>query len=165
MRPGAPRRGTAWDDELISAQVANGAQDARLVIQNVADPEKRGCTLVRVIVHLWLQASAPGASNGTMSLDIGVCLVSDDAFAAGALPEADVAADFPVAGWVYRDRICVLDSVDAKDGPLVEVFKDLRVQRKLDRSSAVLLLEANSRLGTAFDVSCMGIVRGLYKLP
>ena len=160
------RRRTAWDDELFSVNVPVGTpQSALLLAQNVADPEKRGCTLVRIIYHMYYQANAPGAVNGTMSIDVGIGLASDDAFSAGALPEASVAADFPSSGWLYRDRVIVMDSIDAQDQAPVEIYRDLRVQRKLERSSLYAMHELGSRLGTSFNVNVMGIIRVLYKLP
>ena len=164
-RAPAARRITAWDDEKIGISVADGTQVTNLLTQNVADPEKRGCTLVRLIYHMWFGANAPGAVNGTMRLSIGIGLTSDDAFAAAAVPEATVMADYPVAGWVYRDIIAVMDSVDAHDHAPVEVYRDLRVQRKLDRSSLFVNHEAEAHIGTGFAVALTGIIRCLYKLP
>ena len=162
---GGQRRGTAWDDLYLSGSVANAGQDIVRLLPNVSDTEKRGCTAIRVLYHAWYSPTSPGVANGVMSLDVGIGLVSDDAFSASAVPEADDADDFPVAGWVYRDRWAVMDSVDSRDIQPVEAFRDLRAQRKLDRSSLVMLHEASTHVGTAFTIKFIGLVRVLYKLP
>ena len=170
-RPGAilggspARRRTAWDDELIGTTVANAGQQVNLIAQNVSDPEKRGCTIIRVIYHMWFLPNSPGAVNGVEQITLGIGIASDDAFSAGAIPEADTAADFPMSGWMYRDRLLVVDSIDAKDSPAVELYRDLRVSRKMERGSVYVTHESDGFVGSAFTVAFSGIIRVLYKLP
>ena len=143
-----------------------GGQQAFLLAEDVADPEKRGCTIVRMLLGLSLSAATPGVVSGSMRITMGISMVSDDAFVAAALPEADTTADFPVSGWLYRDEYRIVDETLASGViMLTRVEKDLRTQRKMDRSSLVFQLESNLAEGTAFDVRCTGIVRALYKLP
>ena len=165
VRTTAPRRRTAWDDEYILSSVVHNGQHIQLLAQNVADPEKRGCTMVRLIYHGWFQANSPGAVNGTQWIAIGIGLTSDDAFAAGAVSEADTADDFPVSGWVMRETVAVMDSIDAMDQRPVELFRDLRVARKLERSSLFITHESNAFVGTTQTVGFLALVRVLYKLP
>ena len=132
---------------------------------NVSDTEKRGCTIARTIMHLWFWPSSPGGANGIMLVDLGLSVVSDDALTAAAVPEADTSGDFPLTGWLYRDEIAIIDSIDSNDNSPVELFKDLRTQRKMDRAALVLHVEGNSGTGTAFNVQVRGLVRTLYRLP
>ena len=96
------RRRTAWDDLVLGTNLDSASTNSFLLMGNVADPEKRGCTVVRIIVHMWYVAATPGTTNSLTSIDVGIALVSDDAFSANALPEIGVADDFPVGGWYPR---------------------------------------------------------------
>ena len=92
--------------------------------------------------------------------------VSDDAFAGGALPDADQSSDFPVAGWLWRVRKLVVDeTLGTGVLPPLRVTADLRSMRKLERSTLVLVHSNDPVEGTAFQVRLFGLVRCLYKLP
>ena len=168
-RPGpvvAPRRLTAWDDRMLNQTLADNSQDVQALMVNIADPEKRGCTLIRTLVHMQYLATNPGTVSGVNLVHFGMALVSDDAFAASIVPDTETGDDFPVMGWVFRDQISVVDETLAT-GPIppVDVRLDLRSARKLDRSTLVWIAKSVSREGTVFAVQQTGIVRCLYKLP
>ena len=164
----AARRGTAWDDLLVNQTLTSAVQDIRELMQLVADPEKRGCTLIRTIIDLTFHPVSPGQVSGQQAVDLGIGLVSADARVAGAVPDSDVSGDFPVSGWIYRNRVRVVDETIATgivdySGGRIEV--DIRGQRKLDRSDVVLISLNTPIQGTAFNVNMLGIIRMLYKLP
>ena len=164
---GVARRGTAWDDSRVAATVGSGASTTgQLLVENVADPEKRGCTLVRMILDLSLVATPPGAVSGMQRLSIGIGLVSDDAFSASAFPEPSETDDFPVGGWIYRGMRLIRDETLASGIIAQErLYLDLRVQRKLERSSVVFMTKNDAVEGSTFSVAVQGLVRSLYKLP
>ena len=166
LATGGPRRLTSWDDTLFNNNLVDENQDIQELMTNVSDSEKRGCTLIRMLVHMQYLAGIPGVVSGVSLVTFGVALVSDDAFTASIVPDTEQATDFPVLGWVFRDRVSVVDETLAT-GPIapVDVRLDLRAQRKLDRSSLVWIAIAQGRDGTAFIVQQTGIVRCLYKLP
>ena len=164
----AARRGTAWDDTLPNVSVADGAFGSLLLIDNTADPEKRGCTLVRLILDFDIFPATPGAVSGRQNFAMGIAVVSDDAFTSGAsgMPNPEVNTDYPVAGWLWRKRVAIFDETLATGPvPLTHVREDLRSMRKLDRSSVALLMFNGTGEGTAFNVTIMGTIRALYKLP
>ena len=162
------RRKTAWDDQLFNQDVATGSRVLLLLVEDVADPEKRGCTLVRMIFGINLLASNPGAVSGQQKVSMGVMVVSDDAFLAGsaAMPDPTVDAEFPVGGWLFRAQYIVQDETLASGiiAPL-RIEKDIRSQRKLDRASLVFRAENDSMEGSTFSVRMVGLIRCLYKLP
>ena len=165
-RGGAPRRLTAWDDAEVSETLTSGATGTHELMQNVSDPEKRGCTLVRCIINLWLVPNVPGQVEGLQQLWIGISLVSDDAFVAGALPDVDDVADYPMGGWLLRRTVVTQDMVaNASNRVVTAVDLDLRAQRKMDRSTMVMSFLNQNRGGTPFTVRLVGLVRCLYKLP
>ena len=161
------RRGTAWDDKLVNFSVANGSATSAIeLVTNVADNEKRGCTLVRLLLDLYLWPATPGNVSGRQNYDLGVALISDDARLASAFPDPDDAADYPVSGWLWRTRVLVIDETLAT-GPIPpgRVKEDIRAQRKLDRSSVMLINNNTLVEGNPFTVQVTGIIRVLYKLP
>ena len=172
-RPGAiglaraARRTTAWDDQLIlSTALSDGVTGSVILAENVGDSEHRGCTIVRMLIGMQFMPINPGGINGQMAVTIGIGLASDDAFSAGALPDPEVDADFPVAGWMYRDRF-VVGNLTPGAGPylVLRVEKDLRAQRKLDRSTPFMSVRPDLVNGSAFSIIESGIIRILYKLP
>ena len=162
----AQRRGTAWDDRLFTGELLTPTLTiSRELALNVSDTEKRGLTVQRVIVHLFWNAASTG-TDGVQMLTVGLATVSDDAHAAAAYPDADEDADFPVSGWMWRDRFALVSAtIGGNLRSMLEIKQDLRVARKLDRSSLVLLLKTNAVSGTTFITEITGIVRVLYKLP
>ena len=152
---------------MINTTMVTGANLLQLLTQNVADPEKRGCTLVRTLVKLVGAPAAPGATEGIMRVSFGIAMASDDAFVGGALPDVQTADDFPVGGWLWREPMFINDMVAnaSNMGVMAELKVDLRSQRKLDRVS--LYLHGFNELvqGTGFLVRVMGLIRCLYKLP
>ena len=163
----APRRTTAWDDEFVSLSLANATAGNQLLVQNVADPEKRGCTLVRMIVGIDVMVNQPGTVSGKQLITVGIGLVSDDAFSAGVFPENNVADDFPVGGWIYRAQRIIWDETLGSGVGVdkVRFEADLRAQRKLARSSVFLQVHNGAHEGSTFSVFATGLVRALYKLP
>ena len=160
------RRMTAWDDEIINFDTATGSRASFLLMQNVADPEKRGCTLIRVIMGLTLAASSPGSVSGQQKVSCGLFLVSDDAFVASAIPDVDVAADYPMGGYMWRSQYLVQDETLAT-GPIapVRIDLDLHAARKVDRASVTMTWTNEPVEGSTFSVRTLGIIRCLYKLP
>jgi len=163
----ARRRTTAWEDTFISQTLANNARLDQDLLVNVSDADKRGLTVVRTLIHLWYTsgASAP-AVVGSQKLFQGIQLASEDAFDAMALPDPNNATEYPIGGWMYRDIIVVNESaVGLHTNAPRELWRDLRSQRKLDRSEMVFSVENNASSGASFDVDVVGLIRVLYKLP
>ena len=172
-RPGpvvarAPRRLTAWDDFRMNNSTADGAFATFALMNNIADPEKRGCTLIRMILDFVLFPATPGAVSGRQLYSMGIGVVSDDAFSAGAtgLPNPEVDSDYPVGGWLWRKTVAVFDETLATGHvPPVQIQADLRAMRKLDRSTLAFMLFNGTGEGTPFAVQRIGQIRCLYKLP
>ena len=160
-----PRRRTAWDDEWITETIASGGVGTSLLVQNVADPEKRGCTLVRLIVDMVFTPVTPLQSSGVQWIQFGIGLTSDDAFTAAATPEPEAEADFPVQGWILRSHSVLVSETSPGPGMVERRFYDLRVSRKLERSSVFVSVTNTAIEGSALAVRHNGLFRALYKLP
>ena len=166
-RPGpAVRRGTAWEDHFVTIEIANGGSINEDLLTNTTDSERRGYTLVRQILRLDLVADVPGGVSGKQQVSLGIGLASDDAFAAGALPEPEAGVDFPVTGWLWRSQYIVIDEllINGLVAP-IRIDEDLHAARKLDRSTLYIRAHSTVEQGTAFQVALTGLIRSLYKLP
>ena len=164
----APRRLTAWDDQVITlTTLASGGTGLQLLLcENVADPEKRGCTLIRIIIGLSFFPTPPGQVSGRQAVSFGIALASDDAFTGGALPDPETDDDYPVSGWLFRTTFPVFDETLATSGPIgYRIERDIRSGRKLDRSSIYMDMHSAGDEGTQFSIGVIGLVRCLYKLP
>ena len=157
--PRGPRRGVFWDDTVIDKTLAAGNQTTDSLMQGVPEDERKGITLTRLIIELWLNCLTVGTG---ITYAAGIYVVEDDAFAAGAMAEpGDVADD---AGWVWRVLQIPVFTAEVNDfsqvthvGPL-----DLRAQRKLPGEDYSLVLIQQHTSGTA-SFNMNGYIRSLYK--
>jgi len=157
---------TAWDDAFINQDLANNARLDTDILSRVSDDQKRGCTVIRILLHLWYTPVAGVSVDGTQRMIMGIQLASEDAFAAQAVPDPNNAAEFPIGGWMMRDLVVVAAGGAVQfQNPPVEQRLDLRSQRKVDRAELIFSIENNAGSGTTFGVSVQGIIRTLYKLP
>ena len=81
-----PRR-TAWEDELINFNVGDGNQASTQLMSTITADEARGTTLTRLIFELALYSTTVAGAWGTQLVDIGIAVLDEDAFTAGALPD------------------------------------------------------------------------------
>ncbi len=170
-RPGlngvrSARRTTAWEDTFVAQSLANNARLDQDLLVNVSDADKRGMTVVRILVHLYFTSTAGTPVDGIQKLSMGIQLSSEDAFAANAVPDPNNVTEYPIGGWLYRDVVVVAEAASGIHiNPPAEIRLDLRSQRKLDRSEMMYSVENNALGGTNFSVDANGFIRVLYKLP
>ena len=167
VRAGGAARRTAWDDELVNTVVVNGGTTVAIrLMNNVADAEKRGCTVVRMIMGVDLLAEPPGVVSSTQRFTMGVGMISDDAFAGSVFPDPDTDSDFPVNGWMHRSVHSIRDELLATGViATVRVDRDIRSQRKVERSTLALFVQNTNTEGAGNSIRITGLVRVLYKLP
>ena len=153
-----------WHDELVNTAIASGAQGIRDVMGNLSQDETRGSTIVRVILDLDISASPTNGVIGTQMVDIGLGVVSEDAFAASAVPDPSTETDRPPRGWLFRTRCVIYDDIDRTIKGTV-CKGDFRGKRRLDAGILALILNNEARDGNTFSVRMTGICRTLYLLP
>jgi len=157
------RRSFRWVDELLDIQVAPGAQANRTLLSNTTVEERVGWTLTRMVFCYSLKAINSGIVDGHQKVDMGIGITSQEAFAAGALPDPEVPSDYPFGGWLYRCRHMVDDNV--ANGVPAQVFeRDLRAQRKLGRGEAYIILVNQTDIGAGFSIVLLGSIRSLYRV-
>ena len=164
---GASRRKTEWIDTLVDEQTPTAGQDQESLLADYISNELAGWTLTRTLIHLWLMPQTPAATFGIQHIDMGIGLVTQEAFAAGVLPEADTETDRPVLDWVWRERVMIAEGGIAGailQAP-VEVKADIRSRRKIGDGELFLVVDNTSKSGTAFGVQTSGLIRCLFLLP
>ncbi len=162
----SPRRKTDWFDTIFSQDMANGSQNIQRLTPTGFSP---GHTLTRMLISFSFVPNPLGVATGIQRLDFGIGIASEDAFVAGAVPDANAPLEFPPRGWVLRDEVIVNSRLDGANGqdstPVIRLTYDIRAQRMLD--NGVLYVATNNVAGggTAFTVAHFGFVRILMLLP
>ncbi len=158
------RRATDWIDTRITRAVASGAQDFFSLMTGVAPVNVRRQTLVRTIIRLDFASSAIAGAWGIQTLSFGIGVTSQEAFAAGVLPDPNVPNDQPSRGWVYRNVMAVAQNgIGAQ--VLYPLVVDIRAMRKLDDGEMFFVLDNDVDVGTAFGITYSGMIRQLWLLP
>ena len=84
------RRRTAWEDDNLNEALGAGARSNKDLLINLSEDETRGATVTRLIGSIDLTSQTVAGAWGTTLLDIGIQVVSADAFNAAAVPDAYV---------------------------------------------------------------------------
>ncbi len=158
------RRQSYWDDSIFNESVTSETI-SNVSILTVPGGLSEGFTLVRTIVDMWCVDNALGGVDAAQSLDMGIGLVTPDAFAVGgaSVPSPSVQTERPIGDWVWRTTALVIRATE----PLAAVRTrvDLSSQRKLGAGTLFMGLANNNVVGTAFAVRVTGIVRCLILRP
>ena len=160
------RRRRLWETLGHAATIANGAQTFVDLLQNIPDTEQMGLTVTRLLFDMWFTPDVGTGADGAQMVDVGIGLVSEEAFNAGILPDPNQNADQPVTGWLFKARtvVQVMVSPDAVLGGHMQV--DLRAQRKMgQRAKLVLIMNNTAVVSTSFNVRNTGMTRVLCLLP
>ncbi len=157
-----PRRKTTWEDTIFADSIASGAQADASLLDNILTVDQ-GLTLVRTIIDLTIVPSASPTGFGAQAVDFAIGLTSQEAFAAGVLPDPNAEAEQPVTPWVYRTRVGIVQDLDVPRP--VRIQADIRGQRLIHGGELFWIIDNNILLGTAFSIHVAGLIRTLFKLP
>ena len=157
-------RKAQWTDTLISSTVASGAQGIITLMGGMSQIDSRGLTVARTIVRLSFLPPV-AVSDAIQGLHFGIGVVGQDAFAASAVPDADVDGDRPPRGWIIRDSVAVPGAASMTNAAPVRVELDIRGMRKVDDGELVLIMDSVAISGTPFIVRAFGIIRVVFLLP
>jgi len=164
------RRQTDWfDSTIIQTVVAGGTTQEIDLLGDVTSPDElEGLTIVRTLINLIVTvAAAPSAFVIQLPMIAGA-IITDEADAAGALPDLLNDTDYPGRGYVFKMTAGVVGANPTEEefGLSAHFVADIRAQRKLERNTRYLLLLANlNATGTAITVLFSGLIRILVKKP
>ena len=156
-------RPTDWIDTLVDESITTTADKSKSLMTGVAPVNMRGMTLIRTILMLTLYSNTTAGAWGVQRVDMGIGVASQDAFAANALPDPEVATDKPARGWVWRGQLLVSQNGVGSE-VLHRLNADIRGARKIENGELFLKMDNNFETGTAFTVNVFGLIRTLYKL-
>jgi len=159
-------RKSTWVDTLVDTTVSNNGQTQLSLTGDLEANEKRGLTLARTIIHLFGLPAAIGIADGVQTMDLGIGVIEPDAAVAGALPDVDDAGDQPGRGWVWRDRIIMVDETPAENFYIpIELKYDIRSMRVLYHNTLLLIIDSSPQQGVAFTMDLTGIIRCMFLQP
>ena len=159
------RRGTTWADTVFNSSMGSGGGNQTLSLISTFDPdERRGMTITRILMCLYIIPDPVGGTGGVQRMSIGVGIASQEAFAAGATPDPEDPEDFPQRGWMYRCSHAVIDNL-TPGYPTPVIREDLHAQRKIDTGEPYVRFVNENIQATGFAVRIVGTIRLLLKLP
>ena len=154
-----PRRAVRWIDTIVNLTNAGvGAQNVTSLLTNLRDQERKGATLLRMIIDLWLVAQTVGTGS---LISLGTIQVTDDAVAAGSVPDPADTAD--EAAWRWRTHMPTFTAVLNEQQSTARVQVDLRGKMTLRAVDNDFILVTDSG-ASATDVNIDGIIRCLFRL-
>jgi len=156
---------TFWSDQLFSDDVVNGGQFVLTLIPSFSAAEQRltGITLMRTIIGLDIGYTVHDSGEGSQIVDIGMAIVSQEAFAASVISDPNIANEHPTRGWIFRARGRVFGF--AASQPVVFTWRldrDIRARRKLDNGEAIVIITNNASEGAAGTIRATGLIRTLW---
>ncbi len=154
-----------WADNLVDQEQAPAlGSDNEDLMPALSQDERRGLTIVRLLIDLAVTPSPTNGVVGTQTSLMGIGVASFEAFGAGVVPDSNVETDRPARGWLWRSSLVILDDAD-NVVPSMRVQADVRAKRRVDDGVPFLNMVNQDRTGTAFTIRVTGIVRVLYLLP
>ena len=161
-------RPLAWADTHfdLTHSVA-GTKNPINLLDNLAPSDT--ITVIRLIIHFMVQPQNLSDNiDGGSVVDLAIGVSAVEAFNANVMPDANVPADVPIRGWLWKDRlVAVGNSVTGPPAHDVyygtELKADIRAMRKVDRGILYLVTSATdiSVSGSFLPTSLVGIVRAL----
>ena len=158
-----PRR-TSWEDMIADSSITSGSFRNLDMLPNLTADETRGTTVTRIIGSINLFSGTVAGAWGKQIVDIGIGVISEDAFNAGAVPDVNQQSDQPQRGWLYRTRMMVEQNGTGSQ-IVYPVRFDVRAQRRIDAGTMFLGFTSAAGTGTSFTVEMAVLTRSLLILP
>ena len=157
-------RPRAWSDSLFDTSIPTGGDLLSNLLAELVAVET--ATVTRLIGHLNLQATSTGEVEYAEIVDVGIGVVSKEAFDVGvtAVPDPHVAGDVPARGWLYRARRLSIFGLPSVGGPfrIPAIFDfDVRAARRVDRGRLFMYIHTTNTGGTGTQMELVGLVRAL----
>ena len=156
---------TFWSDTLMNLAVGSGSQNSVSLVTDFSNEEMRlaQLTLLRTIIGIDVGHSVHDSGEGSQIIDLGIGVTSQEAFAAGSLPDPKVGSDHPTRGWIFRARGRVFGFI-AND-PAVFTWRldrDIRSRRKLENGECYIVVDNTLSEGSSGAVAVVGLIRQLW---
>ncbi len=154
-----------WIDTMFNNSVVVGSQITLTLMTDVTPTQTRQnqMTLLRTVIGLDIGRLVHDSGEGSERMSLGIGIASQEAFAAGAISDANAPTDFPTRGWVWRSQYRVFGF--AADQPTVftrRIDLDIRAMRKLENGEAFLHVTLEAIEGVSSSAQVVGIIRQLW---
>ena len=160
-----PKHSTRWIDTLFSLDTTSGSQNVAELMTGISPGDQNQWVLLRTIICMTVAYTIHDSGEGSQHVDIGIGITSQEAFAANAVPDPNVAGDAPTRGWIYRCRYRIWGfAADQAAVDYVRIEKDIRSKRRLDNGEAYLVVNNTAVEGATGSIRLSGIVRMLWQL-
>jgi len=154
---------TRWLDTLHEDDVASAGAHTKSLMAGISPEVTSHWTLLRTILCHDYAYVVHDSGEGSQTLDIGIGITSQEAFAAVTLPDPSVEGDRPTRGWIYRCRHRVFGfAADQPAVNVVRIYRDIRAKRKLENGECYLILNNTANEGTTGAVNITGVTRQLW---
>ena len=157
------RRRRAWaDTRFADLSILDAATSKSDLLAGLTPADTK--TVTRVLVDLTFGYVSSFAQDGSNTIDVGIGVVSQEAFDLETLPDPNAIADYPQQGWLYvATKRCMQTFLTSTGLHLIPaVFQvDIRAQRKVDRGVLFMVLQNNAAEGLSATVRVYGRVRAL----
>ena len=153
----APRRAREWADITVDSTLTVGTQTAIHLSSAILDDEKKGATVVRVIIDLEAVALTVGVGS---VIALGLLMLDAEARAAGVGPDPQDDNDQP--GWMWRTRKLVFLSALNDRSQTTKIFMDVRSMRKFPGPDVDLAMVWAVVSGGSSQVNLDGLIRVLW---
>ncbi len=157
-------RRTTWVTTRSVLNVNNAAQGLLTLATGRSTTDSRNATIIRTIGHLWYASLTVAGAWGRQIVDLGIGIASQEAFAAGTVPDPNTSGDQPTRGWMYRDTVMVEQNGVGSKIHTESTF-DIRSARRLDEGEPYIVFDNVTTGGTVFNVQITVFVRQLWLMP
>jgi len=156
---------TVWIDTRLNDDIGNASFVNKSLMTGVSATQTRfdRMTLLRTILGFDVAYTVHDAGEGSQRVALGIGITTQEAFAAGVLPDPDNETDFPRLPWVWRAEYRIFGF--AADQPAIytrRIDLDIRSQRKLENGEAFLVATNNPIEGVLSSVRLSGFIRQLW---
>ena len=156
-----------WVDSTLSIQVASSGQDSRSLITgfSAADTRLAQMTLLRTIIGVDIAYTVHDSGEGSQKVSLGIGITSQEAFAAGTLPDPVLATDYPTRPWIWRAEYRVFGF--AADQPTIFTRRldlDIRAMRKLENGEVFIVVDNFPIEGVTASITVLGLIRQLWNV-
>ena len=156
---------TFWTDTTFNNIVVVGTQLQSNLMGALDMTETRlgQLTLLRTIIGFDVGHAVHDSGEGSQRAAMGIGVASQEAFAAGVLPEPDSGSDHLPRGWVWR-YVCRVFGFAADQSTIFtrRIDLDLRSRRKLENGLSYLVVDNIDSEGTSGSIKVTGLIRQLW---
>ncbi len=158
-----PRR-TDWVDTILNLEVTVGAQTQTGLMTGLSTADTRGLTIIRTILQIEMFSNNIAGAFGVALMDLAIGITSQEAFAAGVVPDPRTSSDRPPRGWMWRTSKLVTQN-GVGTSIVTTYAADVRGGRKVENGAVFMVADHTALLGAGFQVNVRGLCRMLTKLP